>query len=255
MLTAAERWGGGDGERPFLPRAFSVLRAGAGELQFLIEDVGPGTRRLCELAARRARCSWSVRSETDSHRRARVARRCSSAAASGSRRSRSGRTSSGPATALAWVSRRSAMPRRGSLLKAPTVATDDGTRRPPRPSHRAARATSSTSAPRMSRSTRAGRRRCSRPSARSAPSRGGPGPARARVRRWRAASVRASGASSRRATATSALCVDGPVFDGPARSASCMSGIDREFCGIELEHPIINASGTFDAIAARACVR
>jgi dihydroorotate dehydrogenase electron transfer subunit len=49
MLTSAERWGGGDGERPFLPRAFSVLRARAGELQFLIEDVGPGTRRLCEL--------------------------------------------------------------------------------------------------------------------------------------------------------------------------------------------------------------
>jgi NAD(P)H-flavin reductase len=49
MLTAAERWGGGAGERPFLPRAFSVLRADAGDLQFLIEDVGPGTRRLCEL--------------------------------------------------------------------------------------------------------------------------------------------------------------------------------------------------------------
>src|SRR6202044_1000856 len=51
MLSAAERWGGGDGERPFLPRAFSVLRAPAGsdELQFLIEDVGPGTNRLCEL--------------------------------------------------------------------------------------------------------------------------------------------------------------------------------------------------------------
>ncbi len=49
MLTAGERWGGGEGERPFLPRAFSVLRAGDGELQFLIEDVGPGTRRLCEL--------------------------------------------------------------------------------------------------------------------------------------------------------------------------------------------------------------
>jgi dihydroorotate dehydrogenase electron transfer subunit len=49
MLTASERWGGGAGERPFLPRAFSVLRAHAGELQFLIEDVGPGTRRLCEL--------------------------------------------------------------------------------------------------------------------------------------------------------------------------------------------------------------
>jgi dihydroorotate dehydrogenase electron transfer subunit len=53
MLSATERWGGGDGERPFLPRAFSVLRAPAGtdELQFLIEDVGPGTNRLCELGA------------------------------------------------------------------------------------------------------------------------------------------------------------------------------------------------------------
>jgi dihydroorotate dehydrogenase electron transfer subunit len=49
MLTAAERWGGGEDERPFLPRAFSVMRAGEGELQFLLEDVGPGTNRLCEL--------------------------------------------------------------------------------------------------------------------------------------------------------------------------------------------------------------
>jgi NAD(P)H-flavin reductase len=53
MLSAAERWGGGDGERPFLPRAFSVLRAptDTDELHFLIEDVGPGTKRLCELIA------------------------------------------------------------------------------------------------------------------------------------------------------------------------------------------------------------
>ncbi len=50
MLRAAERWGGGEGERPFLPRAFSVLRIRERELQFLIEDVGPGTKRLCELA-------------------------------------------------------------------------------------------------------------------------------------------------------------------------------------------------------------
>jgi dihydroorotate dehydrogenase electron transfer subunit len=51
MLGAATRWGGGEAERPFLPRAFSVLRAPAGslELEFLIEDVGPGTRRLAEL--------------------------------------------------------------------------------------------------------------------------------------------------------------------------------------------------------------
>jgi NAD(P)H-flavin reductase len=53
MLSAASRWGGGEGERPFLPRAFSVLRAPAlsDELHFLVEDVGPGTRRLCELHA------------------------------------------------------------------------------------------------------------------------------------------------------------------------------------------------------------
>jgi NAD(P)H-flavin reductase len=51
MLSAAERWGGGEAERPFLPRAFSVLRARKRELQFLVEDVGPGTRRLTELGA------------------------------------------------------------------------------------------------------------------------------------------------------------------------------------------------------------
>lgn len=51
MLAAAGRWGGGDDERPLLPRAFSVLRAHGGALEFMLEDVGPGTRRLCELDA------------------------------------------------------------------------------------------------------------------------------------------------------------------------------------------------------------
>ena len=49
MVSAAERWGGGEGERPFLPRAFSVMRSREHELHFLIEDVGPGTKRLSEL--------------------------------------------------------------------------------------------------------------------------------------------------------------------------------------------------------------
>jgi dihydroorotate dehydrogenase electron transfer subunit len=53
MLRTAERWGGGAAERPFLPRAFSVLRTRLGregvELQFLLEEVGPGTARLAEL--------------------------------------------------------------------------------------------------------------------------------------------------------------------------------------------------------------
>jgi dihydroorotate dehydrogenase electron transfer subunit len=51
MLAAVERWGAGDDERPFLPRAFSVLRAREGRLSFLLDDVGPGTRRLMELDA------------------------------------------------------------------------------------------------------------------------------------------------------------------------------------------------------------
>jgi dihydroorotate dehydrogenase electron transfer subunit len=49
MLAAVERWGGGDDERPYVPRAFSIARHRHGESHFLLEDVGPGTRRLCEL--------------------------------------------------------------------------------------------------------------------------------------------------------------------------------------------------------------
>jgi dihydroorotate dehydrogenase electron transfer subunit len=50
MLAAAERWGGGEGERPFLGRAVSVMRTGEdGLVEFFLEDVGPGTKRLCEL--------------------------------------------------------------------------------------------------------------------------------------------------------------------------------------------------------------
>ncbi|MGI8661062.1 MAG: dihydroorotate dehydrogenase electron transfer subunit [Thermoleophilaceae bacterium] len=55
MLATGERWGGGDRERPYLPRAFSFARArrldgGGVQLAFLLEDVGPGTHRLGELA-------------------------------------------------------------------------------------------------------------------------------------------------------------------------------------------------------------
>ncbi|HEV7804618.1 MAG TPA: dihydroorotate dehydrogenase electron transfer subunit [Solirubrobacteraceae bacterium] len=51
MLAAEERWGGGDDERPYLPRALSFLGAADGQLSFMFEDVGPGTRRLGELRA------------------------------------------------------------------------------------------------------------------------------------------------------------------------------------------------------------
>lgn len=49
MLAAAEGWGAGLDERPYLPRAFSYARWSDGVAHFLLEDVGPGTHRLCEL--------------------------------------------------------------------------------------------------------------------------------------------------------------------------------------------------------------
>lgn len=52
MIAAADGWGAGQDERPYLPRAFSIARcAPEGECAFLIEDVGPGTARLCALQA------------------------------------------------------------------------------------------------------------------------------------------------------------------------------------------------------------
>lgn len=52
MLTAERHWEQG-GQRPFLPRALSVAEtapaAGGVRLDFLIEGIGPGTDRLCEL--------------------------------------------------------------------------------------------------------------------------------------------------------------------------------------------------------------
>ena len=54
MLAAEHRWGEGAG-RPFLPRAISVAEAAPARrgvrLDFLVEGVGPGTDRLCELEA------------------------------------------------------------------------------------------------------------------------------------------------------------------------------------------------------------
>jgi NAD(P)H-flavin reductase len=49
MLAAAEHWGAGEDERPYVPRAFSYARFQDDQAHFLLEDVGPGTHRLCEL--------------------------------------------------------------------------------------------------------------------------------------------------------------------------------------------------------------
>jgi dihydroorotate dehydrogenase electron transfer subunit len=54
MLASERSWGEGGG-RPFLPRAISVAETAPAKegvrLDFLIEGVGPGTDRLCELEA------------------------------------------------------------------------------------------------------------------------------------------------------------------------------------------------------------
>ena len=54
MLASERSWGEGGG-RPFLPRAISVAETGPAKegvrLDFLVEGVGPGTDRLCELEA------------------------------------------------------------------------------------------------------------------------------------------------------------------------------------------------------------
>jgi len=49
MLATQDRWGAGEDERPYVPRALSFLGAADGQLSFMFEDVGPGTRRLGEL--------------------------------------------------------------------------------------------------------------------------------------------------------------------------------------------------------------
>ena len=51
MLAAADGWGGGQDERPFLPRAVSVCAHEEGRVEYLLEAVGPGTELLCGLQA------------------------------------------------------------------------------------------------------------------------------------------------------------------------------------------------------------
>ncbi len=48
-MLAAEHWGGGEDGRPYLARALSYAGWQEGSALFLLEDVGPGTRVLCEL--------------------------------------------------------------------------------------------------------------------------------------------------------------------------------------------------------------
>ncbi len=174
---------GGPASGPFLPRAFSVLRAPAGgdELQFLIEDVGPGTEP--PVRARGGRRAADRRPARDRVRAA--ARRPAAVAVGGRRRDRAARDLAGRAAASAvdvvtLLGFRDAPHAEGAaLLSAPQIATDDGSA-----GHHGlvtellARRARPDARPRC---TRAGRRRCSRRS-RAVRQARRPGPARAGVR-------------------------------------------------------------------------
>ena len=242
MLAASERWGGGADERPFLPRAFSVLRRhDDGRLDFLFEDVGPGTRRLCELRAGDG--LWLLgplgvgfRAPEDERRPLLVG------------------GGVGIAPLAIWQdvlggAGAARLPRRRACRGRARCCDDAAGRhrrrlgRLPRARHRTAQGGDRLAA---AWSTRAGRRRCSRRCARCArrrtcrpSSRSSPG--------WRAGTARASGASCRRARATCG-CASTVRCSTPATWSWWR---DVDLCGIPLAHPIINASGTFDAIAAR----
>ena len=129
MIAAAERWGGGADERPYLARAFSIARRRVGESHFLLEDVGPGTKRLCALREGED-CGRSARSARASRRRPSAGARSSSAAASASRRWRSCRTpwrrTPNARSPSCWASATAPRAAGAALLRGARVATDDG---------------------------------------------------------------------------------------------------------------------------------
>ena len=85
--------------------------------------------------------------------------------------------------------------------------------------------------------------------ARCAPSAACP-PSSRSSRAWRAASAPASAASCRTRDGLRARVRRRPGARRRPSSRRCRR-IELDFCGIALEHPVINGSGTFDAIAAR----
>ena len=253
MLAAAERWGGGEDERPYLPRAFSIARRRPGESQFLLEDVGPGTRRLCELergrraVVARASGGWLQGSQPTGGGRS------SWAAAWGSRRSRSCRTSSRPGLTVLLGFRDGARCAGRDLLRDAAVASDDGSAghhgpvtdlllsELERDQHAVVYACGPAA---MLEAVRA---ICAERAV----------PAQLALEAGMACGFGAcfGCAVPRRGGGYLRVCVDGPVIDAAELERidehAGAPAVSVEFCGLELAHPVINGSGTFDAIAAR----
>ncbi len=251
MLAAAERWGGAEDERPFLPRAFSVLRRHPdGTLDFLLEDVGPGTGRLCEL--RPGDGLWILGPLGNGFAPARDGRRPVLAGGGVGIAPLAILSDALGASALVLLGFRDAPHAEGAaLIPGARIATDDGSAGHqglvtdllraelghdphaevyacgPPPMLEAVRALGRGA--RRARPARAGVRHGVR--VRRVLRVRGPD-----ARRLRAAVRRRAGARRRRAGDRAR-----------PRGGSLMA---VEFCGIALAHRVLNASGTFDAIAA-----
>ena len=142
MLAAAERWGGGEDERPFLPRAFSVLRRRGRRAAWSSCSRPSGRARRGSASCAPGDGLWIAgpfgNGFAPPARQAPPAR-CSSAAGSERRRWRSGRTRSARVRArAARLPRRARTPRARRCCADARVATDDGSRRPQGPRDRPA---------------------------------------------------------------------------------------------------------------------
>ena len=128
MLAAAERWGGATTSARSCRARSRVLRAhDDGTLEFMLEDVGPGTQRLGELRAGRRRCGSPARSAAASRaprdgRRADPRRRRRRDRAAGDLAA----TRSAPRALVLLGFRDAAHAEGAALLPGARVATDDG---------------------------------------------------------------------------------------------------------------------------------
>ena len=243
MLAAAERWGGGADERPYLPRAFSVAARASATARARLPARGdrPGHRAAVpsSSAGRRLWLLGPARARLRRAPRRRAPARCSWAAASGSRRSLILRSDALGATPTRRCSASATRAHAGGAALFARRAAGRHRRRlrrPPRLRHRAARAPSSTrDAERDGLRLRA-----------AADARGGAGALRrarraGRSSRWSPAMACGFGACFGCVVPTRdgyvRLCVDGPVRrrrrprDGAGRRERALMSVAVEFCG------------------------
>ena len=213
MLAAAERWGGGEDERPYLARAFSIARWRDGRGSLSARGRRARDTGACASCARASRCGCSARSGRASPRRATAGGRCSSEAAWGSRRLAIWQD----ALEASRDDRPARLSRRPAGARAPRCC--EARASPPTTARPATTASSPTCSPRSSSEmrtrscTRAGRRRCWRPSERSAQTSGVP--AQLALEAGMACGFGACYGCvvPKRGGGYLRVCVDGPVID------------------------------------------